>query len=91
MVGRGALTRLLVKFDRIELAMTGPIDSRDSTLMHSQRWSSVVVAPSAWCTEATTIEPAPTAEATRLIHPDRTFPTAESRHGWSPAVAATGM
>ena len=31
----------------------------------------------AWCTEATTIEPSPTAEATRLIDPDRTSPTAK--------------
>src|SRR6478752_6725243 len=32
---------------------------------------------SAWCTEAITIEPSPTAEATRLIDPDRTSPTAK--------------
>src|SRR4029077_804954 len=32
---------------------------------------------SAWCTEATTIAPSPTAEATRLIDPDRTSPTAK--------------
>ncbi len=34
MEGRVALTRLLERFDRIELAMTGPIEYRDSTLMH---------------------------------------------------------
>src|SRR6185295_10674603 len=33
-------------------------------------------AASAWCTEAITIEPSPTAEATRLIDPARTSPTA---------------
>ena len=33
---------------------------------------------SAWCTEATTIAPSPTAEATRLIDPDRTSPTAKT-------------
>ena len=32
---------------------------------------------SAWCTEATTIAPSPTAEATCLIDPDRTSPTAK--------------
>src|SRR6185295_15836053 len=34
-------------------------------------------AASAWCTEAITIEPSPTAEATRLIDPARTTPTAK--------------
>jgi cytochrome P450 len=34
MEGRVALARLLERFDRIELAMTGPIEYRDSTLMH---------------------------------------------------------
>ena len=33
MEGRVALTRLLERFDRIDL-MTGPIEYRDSTLMH---------------------------------------------------------
>src|SRR6185312_9430213 len=34
-------------------------------------------AASAWCTEAITMEPSPTADATRLIDPDRTSPTAK--------------
>src|SRR5215510_9413054 len=34
---------------------------------------------STWCTKATAIDPSPTADATRLILPPRTSPTAKMR------------
>src|SRR6478752_7349733 len=48
--------------------------------LHASRFSVVRFhkTASAWCTEATTIAPSPTAAATRLIDPDRTSPTAKT-------------